>query len=44
LTREEINDRTEKAVASAEQTHDSLAAEVKAAFVPVTYTLKIEAE
>jgi lysophospholipase L1-like esterase len=44
LTREEINARTEKAVGSAEQTHDSLAADVKAAFVPVTYTLKIEAE
>jgi len=44
LTRAEIAERTEKAVAAAEVTHAQLAAAVAAAFVPVTYTLKIEAE
>ena len=44
LTRAEIADRTEAAVGPAEAIHDRLAAAVKAAFVPVTYTLKIEAQ
>jgi lysophospholipase L1-like esterase len=44
LTRAEIADRTEAAVGAAEVIHDKLAAAVKASFVPVTYTLKIEAQ
>jgi lysophospholipase L1-like esterase len=44
LTRAEIADRTENAVGAAEVIHDKLAAAVKAAFVPVTYILKIEAQ
>ena len=44
LTRAEITERTEAAVGPAEAIHDKLAAAVKAAFVPVTYTIKLEAQ
>ena len=44
LNRQEIGERTEAAVGAAEVTHAKFAADVKAAFVPVTYTLKIEAQ
>jgi hypothetical protein len=44
LTRAEISQRTEQAVGSAEVIHAQLAAAIAAAFVPVTYTLKIEAD
>ncbi len=44
LSRQEIGERTEAAVGAAEATHAKLAADLKTAFVPVTYTLKIEAQ
>ena len=41
---EEVIPQTEKVVKEDEKKHDTLAAAVSAAFVPVTYTIRIEAE
>ena len=44
LSRQQITDRSDAAVNEAEAEHAQLAAAVAAASVPVTYTLKIEAQ